>query len=128
MAEDSYLLVVAIDFGTTFSGYAFSFKTKPDEIRMNKSWGADLAFQSYKTPTSVLVNPKGKFEAFGFEAEQQYANLEDDIADKYALFEKFKMKLHGQVIFFILDNILCLCERMFNQFMVLPLKKFYFYL
>ena len=98
MDEDNYLLVVAIDFGTTFSGYAFSFKTKPNDIRMNKSWGADLGFQSYKTPTSVLVNPQGKFEAFGFEAEKRYADLEDTVADKYALYEKFKMKLYGQVI------------------------------
>ena len=101
MAEGDYLLVVAIDFGTTYSGYSFSFKSQPNDIRMNKSWGASLGFQSYKTPTSVLVNPKGEFEAFGFEAEQQYANLEEEdvTPEKYALFEKFKMMLHGKVIF-----------------------------
>ena len=48
---DSYLLVGAIDFGTTFSGYAFSFRaTESDadlheKIRTNINWGASLGFQ-----------------------------------------------------------------------------------
>ena len=98
MADDNYLFVVAIDFGTTFTGYAFSSKTKPDDFMMNKSWGAGLGRQSYKTATSVLVNPEGEFEAFGFEAEQTYANMEEDDAMKYALYEKFKMKLHRKKV------------------------------
>lgn len=32
--EKDYLVVVAIDFGTTFSGYAFSFLNEPDTIHM----------------------------------------------------------------------------------------------
>ena len=100
MADDNYILAVAIDFGTTFSGYAFSFKTKPDKIIMNKSWGEGLGFQSYKTPTVVLTNPSGELEAFGFEAEQQYANLEEEDAspDQYSLFQKFKMMLHDMKV------------------------------
>ena len=49
--DDPYLLVAAIDFGTTFSGYAFSFKSTEEhrdlheKIRTNKSWGAELGFQ-----------------------------------------------------------------------------------
>ena len=43
--ENNYLLVVAIDFGTTFSGYALSFRNNPEEIRMNKNWGENLGFQ-----------------------------------------------------------------------------------
>ena len=50
-AKSDYLLVAAIDFGTTFSGYAFSFiPTKDDpvlheKIHMNKNWGENLGFQ-----------------------------------------------------------------------------------
>ena len=40
-----YILVAAIDFGTTFSGYAFSFTASPENIRMNKNWGENLGFQ-----------------------------------------------------------------------------------
>ena len=38
-------LVAAIDFGTTFSGYAFAFTSKPGEIRINKNWGESVGFQ-----------------------------------------------------------------------------------
>ena len=50
-AGDDFLLVAAIDFGTTYSGYAFSFKATKDDpeiaekIRTNKNWGASLGFQ-----------------------------------------------------------------------------------
>ena len=53
--NEQYLLVAAIDFGTTFSGYAFSFKSSPrkpdlhEKIRTNKSWGAELGFQVMHT-------------------------------------------------------------------------------
>ena len=40
-----YILVAAIDFGTTFSGYAFSFTASPDNIRLNKNWGENLGYQ-----------------------------------------------------------------------------------
>ena len=100
MAGSNYLLVVAIDFGTTFSGYAFSFRTNPNDIKMNKNWGGNLGFLSYKTPTTVLVDSRGKLQAFGFEAEEQYANFEEEetTPDKCALFKKFKMMLHGKKV------------------------------
>ena len=69
--DDNYVMLAAIDFGTTFSGYAFSFKTSQSDIKMNKNWGENLGFQSYKTPTSVLLDDKGNFKAFGFEAEDE---------------------------------------------------------
>ena len=59
--EKPFLLVAAIDFGTTYSGYGFSFKTSKDDIRMPTNWGSSMGQQCYKTPTSVLVNDKGKF-------------------------------------------------------------------
>ena len=103
MDNSRYVLAVAIDFGTTFSGYAFSFKSDPTSIKMNKSWGASLGFRSLKTPTTVLVDPEGKMEAFGFEAEEQYSDLEqDDVTpDKYTLYQKFKMMLHKDKVQFL---------------------------
>ena len=34
----SHFVVVAIDFGTTYSGYAFSFTRDPDSVHMMKKW------------------------------------------------------------------------------------------
>ena len=48
MYDDNFVMVASIDFGTTFSGYAFSFKSNKNEIRMNKNWGEDAGHQSFK--------------------------------------------------------------------------------
>ena len=40
-----YVIVCAIDFGTTYSGYAFSFKTNPDDVIINKDWAGGMGFQ-----------------------------------------------------------------------------------
>ena len=43
-----YVMVASIDFGTTFSGYAFSFKSNKNDIKMNKNWGGEAGHQSFK--------------------------------------------------------------------------------
>jgi hypothetical protein len=55
------LLVAAIDFGTTFSGYAFQTKSdfKEDPVRIQGfTWttGSNAGL-SNKTPTCILFNP-----------------------------------------------------------------------
>ena len=42
--EKSFI-VAAIDFGTTYSGYAFALKSNPTDIRINKNWGENFGFQ-----------------------------------------------------------------------------------
>ena len=42
--DGKYLLVAGLDFGTTYSGYAFSFVDDPEKIIANKNWGEDLGF------------------------------------------------------------------------------------
>ena len=100
--SDDFLLVAAIDFGTTFSGYAFSFKKNPKDILMNKNWGSELGCQSYKAPTCVMTNPDGSFHSFGYTAEFNFSHLDpnkDKIGGKdgYNLYRHFKMMLHGKV-------------------------------
>ena len=73
--EDSYVMVAAIDFGTTYSGYGFSFKSSLTEVIANKNWGDELGRTSYKAPTSVLVDDQAKFVAFGYKAEHQYSQV-----------------------------------------------------
>ena len=45
MANSDFVIVCAIDFGTTYSGYAFSFKTNPDDVIVNKDWAGAMGFQ-----------------------------------------------------------------------------------
>jgi hypothetical protein len=92
----SALLVVAFDFGTTYSGYAFSFRNEPLKVQTNQGWvaGSDKLI-SLKTPTCVLLNPCGQFDSFGFEAEDKFAGLaEDNKHNGWLLFRRFKMILH----------------------------------
>ncbi|KAK7496389.1 hypothetical protein BaRGS_00012311 [Batillaria attramentaria] len=89
-----YQIVAAIDFGTTFSGYAYSFASNRDAIHVNKNWGQTQGFLLHKTPTCLLLRPDGQFEAFGFEATSRYNDLSEDEAAEYYYFDRFKMKLY----------------------------------
>ncbi|XP_061192455.1 heat shock 70 kDa protein 12B-like isoform X2 [Saccostrea echinata] len=92
------LLVAAIDFGSTYSGYAFSFKndfqTNPLKIYTN-NWSSEQSGGiSYKAPTTVLLNPDQTFHSFGYEAEDKYAELtEAEEHEGWHYFSRFKMKL-----------------------------------
>ncbi|XP_052780257.1 heat shock 70 kDa protein 12B-like [Mya arenaria] len=92
----SHLLVAAFDFGTTYSGYAFSFRNNQLKVHANQSWYSGGKLVSLKTPTSVLLNQDGEFDSFGFEAEDNYASkAEDDEHEGWRLFRRFKMVLHN---------------------------------
>ncbi|MES1921214.1 hypothetical protein MHBO_002777 [Bonamia ostreae] len=96
MAGNSWILVAAIDFGTTYSGYAFSFKDKPMDLQSPQTWYAGTTqLASLKTPTCLLLNADQTFQSFGYEAQNKYATLAGDDAhhDVY-FFERFKMFLH----------------------------------
>ena len=97
-------MVVAIDFGTTFSGYAFSFKKSPEDIKINNNWGSGVGFGAFKAPTCVLVNPQGNFQAFGFEAEDQYRKMVEDAntdISQWGFYKHFKMILYHKKVFHI---------------------------
>ncbi|CAG2203672.1 unnamed protein product [Mytilus edulis] len=90
-----------LDFGTTYSGYAFSmkenFKSDPLKIRANQAWNSGgKHFMSLKTPTCILLNAKKDFDSFGYDAENKYADiLMDGKQDKFYYFHRFKMNLHN---------------------------------
>ncbi|XP_060554290.1 heat shock 70 kDa protein 12A-like [Ruditapes philippinarum] len=92
----SRLLVAAIDFGTTYSGYAFSFRDKPNDIHTNPNWVAGSEkLVSLKCPSTVLLKPNKTFHSFGFEAENKYSDLaEDDEHHGWYLFRRFKLTLY----------------------------------
>ena len=99
-SASSHLLVAAFDFGTTYSGYAFSFRDKPLDVITNQSWAAGSEkLVSLKTPTCVLLKPNKEFHSFGFEAEYHYEmlTLRNEHKDWY-YFRYFKMKLHNEKV------------------------------
>ncbi|XP_021364052.1 heat shock 70 kDa protein 12A-like [Mizuhopecten yessoensis] len=102
------LLVAAIDFGSTYSGYAFSFLSEyeedPEKIHTNLNWIAGGSLASVKTATSVLLDPDKKLLRFGYEAEDRYNQIveeseDDDIGERtyerYYYFRQFKMSLYN---------------------------------
>ncbi|XP_069129616.1 heat shock 70 kDa protein 12A-like isoform X1 [Argopecten irradians] len=101
MASSGRLLVAAIDFGTTYSGYAFSFRHEfeTDPLKVSAStWPAgSRALVSLKTPTTVLLDKNQTFHSFGYEAEDHYSQLaEDDDHTEWYYFRRFKMMLYGK--------------------------------
>lgn len=97
--QHNYFVVVAIDFGTTFSGYAFAFTRDPGSVHMMRRWeGGDPGVTNQKTPTTLLLKPDGSFHSFGFGARDFYHDLETEDAKKWMYFEKFKMSLHSDKV------------------------------
>ena len=96
---EKHFVVAAIDFGTTYSGYAFSFVRDPDSIHMMRKWeGGDPGVTNQKTPTTLLLRPNGEFHSFGFGARDHYHDLEENEAKRWYYFEKFKMTLHSSQV------------------------------
>jgi molecular chaperone DnaK (HSP70) len=67
-------VVVGIDFGTTYSGYGYSFrdeyKKDHSKIYCNTDWKSGDGLVTTKTPTVILFDENGKFQSFGYEAEE----------------------------------------------------------
>ncbi|XP_061163321.1 heat shock 70 kDa protein 12B-like [Saccostrea echinata] len=97
---EKYFLVAAIDFGTTYSGYAFGMvrdlEEDPMKIHANQAWvSGQQSLLSLKTPTCLLLDNNKKFKSFGYEAENQYSNITmDEETEDYYYFYRFKMNLH----------------------------------
>ncbi|KAK3590671.1 hypothetical protein CHS0354_026199 [Potamilus streckersoni] len=96
-SECGRILVAAMDFGTSFSGYAFSFSNDPMKVQTNQAWVAgSTQLISLKTTTCILLTPRQEFHSFGYEAENKYADLAlDGVHKDWYFFKKFKMLLHN---------------------------------
>ncbi|XP_033854733.2 heat shock 70 kDa protein 12A-like isoform X1 [Acipenser ruthenus] len=94
--SDSFL-VVAIDFGTAFSGYCFCVKSCMDNIR-SVFWGMEQGHRSPKTPTCILFNEEKRFMKFGYDAVQTYNRMTSKDALRFCFFENFKMELYNKTI------------------------------
>lgn len=93
--SQSYKLVAAIDFGTTYSGYAFSWKKEPANFVTLKS--SDKL--SEKEPSVLLMDRSEQLVDFGQEAVWKYKEFcDENLQQDYFYFSNFKMKLHGDEV------------------------------
>lgn len=69
-------IVAGIDFGTTLSGYAFSFKHNWKIVHHSLHYSNK--FVSSKGPSILLLKPDKSFLAFGFGAINTYSDLRED--------------------------------------------------
>ncbi|KAL4230277.1 hypothetical protein ACF0H5_010662 [Mactra antiquata] len=95
-------LVVAIDFGTTYSGYAFQrkeiFIQNPLQIHINQLGNREQRL-SYKTPSCILFDPRANFHSFGIDAINKYNDLvldDREAAGEWYFFKQFKMLLYNE--------------------------------
>ncbi|XP_053389073.1 heat shock 70 kDa protein 12A-like [Mercenaria mercenaria] len=103
LKKKNKLLVAAIDFGTTYSGYAYSlrrdYKENPLRIVMNGVWSAGC-LMSMKAPTAVLFDPEKNFDSFGYDAETKYSDLAFDREHHdWFFFRRFKTFLYNRKIY-----------------------------
>ena len=97
--KDEAIIVVAIDFGTTYSGWAFSLRDKYQEdnldIQMNTGWKTGDSLITPKTPTAILFDQEENFHSFGYSAESKYTDLlEGEKEEGWKFFRNFKMAIH----------------------------------
>ncbi|XP_077989994.1 heat shock 70 kDa protein 12A-like [Glandiceps talaboti] len=99
-----YIGLIAMDIGTSFSGYAFSFNqpcagVDTDDIHVKRTWGERTALSqnTTKAPTCILLNEDMDFEAFGYEAQEIYSEMQGTEKEHlYYYFDKFKMVLYKE--------------------------------
>ena len=100
--EEKYTHYVAIDFGTSGTGIAFSIASDPDNLKVFSQWTTKGTGVDIKSPTVLLLDPDQNFEAFGVEALEKYQakrNLRyPDRVAEYYLFNRFKMSLYSREV------------------------------
>ena len=97
-----HLVVAALEFGTTTFGSASSFKYdfERDPLKIGcRLWCAG-EYISLNTPACLLLNKKKQYVAFGYDAENRYAELvRKEEQDDYYFFDRFTMSLHNNEVF-----------------------------
>ncbi|XP_052812349.1 heat shock 70 kDa protein 12A-like [Mya arenaria] len=92
MPRDKHMVVAAIDFGSTYSGYAFQFRGSDKICTVSSFHGSTV---TYKTPTVILFDKDKNFNSFGYQAENKYAELAElDNHVGWRNFRCFKMELY----------------------------------
>ena len=102
-------MVGAIDFGTSYSGYAYSFHDTWKDIKRNRWHAGSRGLTSEKTATCILFDDDKKFRAFGFHAEDVFAADFCDKKPECFFFRGYKMKLYDKMVGMVFLRILFFC-------------------
>jgi len=93
---NSISVVIAIDFGTSRSGFAYAFLENQTKVEGHTRWEEQpVAYP--KTLTHILYSPERKPIAWGWKAWKQYMGMQNTDTpnfDSYKPFSNFKMLLH----------------------------------
>lgn len=98
MDSSNYAIVAALDLGFTDSGYAFSFKSEfkidPLNIYASVDWKAKpRKLLTHKIPTCVLLDKDKELKAFGYDAENEFAEISFcEEQNNYYFFREFYTK------------------------------------
>lgn len=84
--------VVAVDFGTTHSGFAFVHKSDPSHIEAFYDWEKAPAHYS-KTLSALLYDSKKSPISWGHSAHHDYLSLSEQLRGSYTFMTKFKLFL-----------------------------------
>ena len=114
--DNDFTYFIAIDFGTSGSGIAVWGKSyKNIEVYTNPKWVPGQKGVAVKCPTALLLDPDGKFEAYGLTAIENYHSRNKlrypKKSDQYYFFNRFKMCLYEEKvrpILFITSSVLCI--------------------
>lgn len=101
--QNKIIFVAALDFGTTYSGIAWSFPWESENKITCFMWAPSEqgCRATIKTPTVLLLNPNKELLAFGYEAEEEYNKLVAKNSHReYYLFKNFKMFLYENEVIF----------------------------
>ena len=73
-----FLIVGALDFGTSYSGYAYSYSYGPTRVYTRQWCSSTRGITVEKTLTCILFDKNKTFKAFGFKAEEDYGMYCDE--------------------------------------------------
>ncbi|KAI1883797.1 hypothetical protein AGOR_G00235290 [Albula goreensis] len=91
------LVIVAIDFGTAYTGYCYWDQSHTENIKY-VSWGSGHGYRTPKTPTCALFSPSKQLRYFGYEAVIKYNTMVSEESRRWYFFENFKMELYQKKI------------------------------
>ena len=93
--------IIAIDFGTTHSGFGYVFtNASEDHIYIFEKWERGQGMTYRKTPTALLLTEEGELHKFGHAAVETFAKQAILVKDrkKFMYFDKFKLLLHPKEV------------------------------
>ncbi|CAI2184962.1 9435_t:CDS:2 [Funneliformis geosporum] len=96
MALHDVRILVAIDFGTTYSGFAYVHKATPESVTIHCSWPGQEGEGRFKTPTALQYDENySKITGWGYSAleEEPDEELDDQEGKRSRPVELFKLHL-----------------------------------